>query len=104
MEIVIHTVAEATWTKYAKWRVELELVGHPKRVCWLSDAQYQFLMSAFKHTKNGYSDAKATITGIFDDEKGYYQRCKAVKTPRKATHVTPLVQEVGVAEALRDTD
>jgi hypothetical protein len=102
-EKTLHTIAAATWTRYNKWRVEMEIVGEPKRVCWLSPAQYDFLVSAFEHTKNGYSDARTTVIGEFsDDDKGYYIRCKAVRQPPKPRHFTPLVEESEVDHALLD--
>lgn len=101
----LHTVAAATWTRYDKWRVELEIAGEPKRVCWLSPAQYDYLTSAFEHTKNGYSDKTCTVYGYFD-EKGYYVKCKAVLHPPKQRHFTPPVSEHSevVQDELRDAN
>lgn len=103
MDKVIHCVAASTWTRYGKWRVELEIVGEPKRVAWLSSAQYDFLSSAFVHTKSGYSDARCTVVGEFTDE-GRYLRCWArvpISIP-KARHVTPLVEDCEIDDELRD--
>jgi hypothetical protein len=105
MEKTIHTIAAATWTRFNKWRVELEIAGESKRVCWLSAAQYDFLSSAFEHTKNGYSDKHVAVIGEFsDDEKGYYIRCKAVAVPPARKHFTPLVQEEEIDNTLLDQD
>lgn len=102
-EKTLHTITAATWTRYGKWRVELEIVGETKRVCWLSSAQYDFLASAFEHTRNGYSDARVAVIGEFSDE-GRYLRCKAVALPPKPRHHTPLVQSGEVAHELLDSD
>lgn len=93
MEAIIHTVASAKWTRFGKWRVELELVGEPKRVCWLTPAQYDYLRSAFGHTKNGYSDSLCNVIGEFTTD-GHYQRCKAVLVPPKPKHFTPLINPI----------
>ncbi|MHB8292110.1 MAG: hypothetical protein ACYDEG_06565 [bacterium] len=90
MEKIIHTIAVATWTKYNKWRVELEFHDEPKAVCWLTTAQFDYLQSAFAHTKNGYSDSRCTVVAEFS-EKGYYIRCKALRQPPKAKYFTPLI-------------
>ncbi|MFV3077502.1 hypothetical protein [Niveispirillum fermenti] len=103
MDIVIHTVAAATWTKYGKWRVELELANQPKRTCWLTAAQYEFLASAFKHTKRGYSDKRCVVIGEFSDE-GRYIRCRAIHKPPQPKHTTPLVEEFDAAPDLLDHD
>lgn len=91
-EMVIHTILAATWTRYERWRIELALQEAPKRVCWLSPAQYSYLVSAFKHTKDGYSDKRCTVVGEFDD-KGRYLRCKALRRPPTTGHTTPLVDD-----------
>lgn len=102
MELTIHTIAAATWTRYDKWRVELELIGKPKQVCWLTPAQYDYLTSAFSHTKNGYSDSRCTVIGEFSDDGKYYIRCKAVAAPPKPKHFTPLVGDEEVCDELLD--
>lgn len=102
MEQTIHTVSAATWTHYDKWRVELELVGKPKQVCWLTPAQYDYLTSAFGHTKNGYSDSRCTVIGEFSEDGKYYLRCKAVAAPPKPKHFTPLVGNEEVCDELLD--
>lgn len=100
-EHVIHTIAAATWTRYEKWRVELEIVGQPKRVCWLTVAQHDYLASAFGHTRNGYSDGVCTVIGEFSED-GYYLRCKAVAVPPPPRHFTPLTQPAEVDDELLD--
>lgn len=89
-EAIIHTIAAATWTRYDKWRVEMEIIGQPKRVCWLTATQWDYLESAFSHTKNGYSDSRCTVIGEFSEDDRYL-RCKAVANPPKPKHFTPLV-------------
>lgn len=105
IELAIHTIAVATWTRFGKWRVELEIVGEPKRVCWLTETQHEYLISAFSHTRSNYSDSSCTVYGLFD-EAGHYLRCKAVAAPpkpRPPCHNTPLVATAEVDDALRDT-
>lgn len=101
MELVIHTISSSTWTRYSKWRVELEIVGEQKRICWLTPAQYDYLTSAFSHTKNGYSDSRCTVIGEFGED-GRYLRCKAVAMPPKPKHFTPLVSASEVYHDLLD--
>lgn len=98
---VLHTIAAATWTRYDKWRVELEIVGEPKQVCWLTATQYDYLSSAFGHTRNGYSDGRCQVIGEFSDE-GRYLRCKAVAVAPAPKHFTPLVQPAEVDHDLLD--
>lgn len=101
----LHTIAAATWTRYDKWRVELEIVGEPKRVCWLTATQYDYLQSAFEHTKNGYSDSRCTVIGEFTDD-GHYLRCQALAAMTPAStpkHHTPLIETGNeVAHEFRD--
>lgn len=101
MDKIIHTIAAATWTRYGKWRVEIEIVGEPKRVCWLTAAQYDYLQSAFSHTRSGYSDSRCQVIGEFSDDDRYL-RCKAVAVPPKPRHFTPLVQPAEIDHELRD--
>lgn len=101
-EKTIHTVAAATWTRFEKWRVELEIVGESKSVHWLTAAQYDYLTSAFGHTRSGYSDRHRKVVGQFDD-KGRYVRCKAVAVPPKPCHFTPLIEETSVDASLLDS-
>lgn len=103
MDKIIHHMAAATWTRYGKWRVELEIVGEPKRIAWLSAAQYDFLSSAFEHTKNGYSDSRCTVVGQFSDD-GRYQRCwaRVPFSPPKPEHATPLVQRCEIDDEILD--
>ena len=103
-EKTIHTIAAATWTKYGKYRVELEIHGEQKQVYWMTPTQYEYLQSAFSHTKNGYSDSRCTVIGTFDDDKGYYIRCKAMPTEpmQQGNHYTPLTQEHNLDSEARD--
>ncbi len=102
MNKTIHCISATTWTRYGKWRVEMEIVGEQKRVCWMTAAQYEYLSSAFEHTKNGYSDTRCTVIGEFTDD-GHYVRCKALANPPKPKHFTPLIEnDTQVDHDLRD--
>lgn len=102
VEKTVHTIVDATWTRYGKWRVELEIVGEAKSVHWLTPAQYDFLASAFSHTRSGYSDKRCRVVGLFSSE-GRYVRCKAVAVPPRPRHFTPLVEEGTADASLLDT-
>ena len=103
IEHAIHTVAAAAWTRFNKWRVEMEIIGETKRVFWLSAAQYDFLTSAFEHTPKGYSNNHVVVIGEFD-EQGHYVRCRAVALPPPRRHYTPLTTIMEIEDALRDHD
>lgn len=78
--MIIRRVIKNTWTKYGKYRVELEL-EEGKKVCWLSEKQMVRLEIAFDATPKGYSSKALCIVGVFD-ENLHYMYCINVKGER----------------------
>lgn len=78
-ECIIHKVKNHTFTRYGKYRVELELYGQKAKVCWLSIKQMQQLEWLFSMTPNGYSCKRICIVGVFNED-GYYRYAKYCKS------------------------
>jgi hypothetical protein len=84
MELTITNIINTKWCgNYNKYRVEIGVKDELKRICWLSEKQYDNLYNCFEQTPKGYSNGDMSVIGVFN-EKGYlmYSRLDKHQKPR----------------------
>lgn len=72
-------VRKATWTKYNKYRVELQVYGEKDRVFWLSQKQMDKLNSELAADPSSRKGNR--LIGVLDD--GRYCYCYRAKEKRE---------------------
>lgn len=68
LRLIAHIMTD-TWTRHAKWRIEVAMVDGPKLVLWMTDKQHQKLVQCFERTKNGNSTKNCQVYGVFEGDR-----------------------------------